>query len=157
MLRHSAIAGGKRIVHIQDDTGALAFEVSGTVDVEPGTVVDIAGFPGTFFGTPLVTSSLIEKRQPGVLPASRADAGGRGDGGEERRRVREGARHVRGDTARAGLSDADESTAAAPPSSLYVYDWPVARRVAANCARAAPSTSPASAPSSTTRWARRRR
>ena len=68
LLRHSAIIGNKRIVHIQDESGALAFEVAGTVDVEPGTVVDIAGFPGTFFGTPLVTSSVIDKRQPGVLP-----------------------------------------------------------------------------------------
>ncbi len=68
LLRHSAIAGNKRILHVQDASGALAFEVAGTVDVEPGTVVDIAGFPGTFFGTPLVTASVIEKGQPGALP-----------------------------------------------------------------------------------------
>ena len=123
LLRHSAIIGNKRIVHIQDESGALAFEVAGTVDVEPGTVVDIAGFPGTFFGTPLVTSSVIDKRQPGVLPPPQptpvAEAMAGKNAGEFVKVRGTFTQYGKGPGFRTLQIDSGGTTVL-----VYVYDWP---------------------------------
>ena len=70
LLQHTAVMGGRHIVHVQDGTGAMVFEVPGTVDVPPGTVVDITGFPGTFLGSSLMTGGVLRKQKFGPRPAA---------------------------------------------------------------------------------------
>ena len=90
----------------------------------PDTVVDIAGFPGTFFGTPLVTSSVIEKRQPGVLPAAEPTPVAEAMAGKNAGAFVK----VRGTFAQYGKGTGFQTLTIESGGTtvlVYVYDWPV--------------------------------
>jgi PAS domain S-box-containing protein len=69
ILRHSAFTPGRRILHVEDGTGAMLVEVAGDVDIATGEGVDVSGFVTSFYGTPMLTSALVRHVGPGVLPA----------------------------------------------------------------------------------------
>ena len=55
VLQTSSPFPDRRIVHIQEGNGAIPVEVSSSVQLKPGTVVEISGFPRTVFGTPVLS------------------------------------------------------------------------------------------------------
>ncbi len=60
VLRHPAAVPSSHIVHVQDETGAVAVEIGAGVAAALGDQVDVAGFPTVFFGSPLMTASTLQ-------------------------------------------------------------------------------------------------
>jgi PAS domain S-box-containing protein len=59
VLQTSSLTPAKHILHLQEENSAIAVEVNADVRVPNGSLVDVAGFAGTFFGTPLLSSAQI--------------------------------------------------------------------------------------------------
>jgi PAS domain S-box-containing protein len=70
VLQTSSLAPGKHIVHLQEGTGAIAVEVDAHVRIDTGAIAEVTGFPGTFFGTPVLSSASIGKLSQGKVPAA---------------------------------------------------------------------------------------
>ena len=70
VLQTSSLTPGKHILHLQDGNGAIAVEVDEKTRVSTGAVAEASGFPGTFFGTPILSSSFIKEVGRGDLPAA---------------------------------------------------------------------------------------
>jgi PAS domain S-box-containing protein len=68
VLQTSSLTPSKHILHVQDGIGAIAVEVNADVRVPTGSVAEITGFAGTFFGTPVLSSAQITPIGAGALP-----------------------------------------------------------------------------------------
>ena len=68
VLQTSSLTPTKHILHLQDGNGAIAVEVDTSVRVPTGAVAEASGFPGTFFGTPVLSSSAVKEVSQGTLP-----------------------------------------------------------------------------------------
>ena len=52
--------------------GAIAVEVDESVRVPTGAVAEASGFPGTFFGTPVLSGSDVKEVSQGTVPEAAA-------------------------------------------------------------------------------------
>jgi signal transduction histidine kinase/DNA-binding response OmpR family regulator len=69
VLHHPAFAPAKRVIHVQDATGALPVEVDGDVEVDVGDVVDVAGYSESRFGSRVLSSGLLRRLGRADVPA----------------------------------------------------------------------------------------
>jgi PAS domain S-box-containing protein len=68
VLQTSSLTPGRHVLHLQDEHGALAVEFDDHIRVPTGSVAEVSGFPGTFLGTPILSSAAIKAVGEGTLP-----------------------------------------------------------------------------------------
>ena len=68
VLQTSSLTPGRHVLHLQEGNGAIAVEFDEHISVRTGTVADVSGFPGTFFGTPILSSAAIKEVTEGQVP-----------------------------------------------------------------------------------------
>jgi PAS domain S-box-containing protein len=69
VVQHPAFIPNRRVLHVQDETGVILVEVDGGVQVKNGDYVDMAGYTGSYFGNPFVSSALLQRLRTGTAPA----------------------------------------------------------------------------------------
>jgi PAS domain S-box-containing protein len=68
VLQTSSLTPGRHILHLQEGNGAIAVEFDEHISVRTGAVAEVSGFPGTFFGTPILSSVAIKEVSQGQIP-----------------------------------------------------------------------------------------
>jgi PAS domain S-box-containing protein len=123
VLQTSSPFPDRRIVHIQEGNGAIPVEVSSSVQLKPGTVVEISGFPRTVFGTPVLSSAEVREVSRGTLPQAEkttlAEIMGGKDAGQLVR--------FQGTFTARGRGPGYQTLAlesGGTPVTVYLYDWP---------------------------------
>jgi PAS domain S-box-containing protein len=124
VLQTSSLAPHKHILHVQEEDSAIAVEVDAGVRVTTGAVVDVAGFPGTFLGTPILSSGQLKELSIGTMPEpvrlTVAEVMGGKHAGQLVR--------VKGTFTTAGKGPGYELLtveSGGTPVGVYLYDWPV--------------------------------
>jgi PAS domain S-box-containing protein len=57
-----ALTADRRVVHVQDATAGIAAEVVSAHDITAGDEVDLVGFPGSYYGTPVMLEAMALRR-----------------------------------------------------------------------------------------------
>jgi signal transduction histidine kinase len=124
VLRHPSLLTTTRILHVQDASGAVAVEAPPDVEIAVGDVVDVAGFPAVFYGTPVLLSSTLRRLGVGSRPAPQpATIGDLRAGRFPGQLVQLRGSFV--EYARGPVSDIMTFVSDGLTISAYIYDWPV--------------------------------
>jgi signal transduction histidine kinase/ActR/RegA family two-component response regulator len=129
-LRVQALTPGEQLIYVQDDTGAIGIEVPIAIDLAPGAIVDVAGFPTQYFGVPAMAGGLVRRVGTGPLPRARviSMAGlltGRYQGGL----IRLSGSYL--STDRGPNYTVLSMNSGGAVVAVYVYDWPAHRALPA--------------------------
>jgi PAS domain S-box-containing protein len=123
VLQTASLTAGKHILHVHEGNGAIAVEVDEQVAVRTGSVAEVSGFPVTFFGTMVLSSSAIKEvsrgRVPEAVPITVAEAMGGKRAGQLVR--------LRGTFSSYGRGVGYQTLnieSGGTPVAVYVYDWP---------------------------------
>jgi PAS domain S-box-containing protein len=123
VLQTSSFTPGKHILHLQEANAAIAVAVDENVRVTTGAVAEVSGFPSTFFGTPVLSSSDIKEmragRMPDAVPVTVAEVMG---GKHASQLVR-----LRGTFSSFGKGPGYQLLnieSGGTPITVYQYDWP---------------------------------
>ena len=126
VLRHPSSVPGNHVVHVQDETGAIAIDVPAGVEAGVGDQVDAAGFPALFFGSPVLISGTLRRTGSGVppeaYPATVADLRAGRFPGQLVRLRGSFIEYASAPNARVVTFDSDGTILAA-----HVYEWPAPR------------------------------
>jgi PAS domain S-box-containing protein len=123
VLQTSSLTPTKHILHLQDGNGAIAVEVDASVRVPTGSVAEVSGFPGTFFGTPVLSSAALQQVGPGTLPAAAPVTVAEVMGGKHAGQLV----RVKGTFTTFGKGPGFETLtveSGGTPVAVYLYDWP---------------------------------
>jgi PAS domain S-box-containing protein len=123
VLQTSSLTPGRHVLHLQDGNGALAVEFDEHIDVRTGSVAEVSGFPSTFFGTPLLSSSAIRAVGEGKLPKAARVTVAEVMGGKHAGELVK----LRGTFSSAGKGPGYQILnieSGGTPIPVYQYDWP---------------------------------
>ena len=123
VLQTSSLSPGKHILHLQDATGAIAVEVDQHVRVTTGSVAEVSGFPGTFFGTPVLSGSALKEVTQGQMPEAAPITVAEVMGGKRAGQLV----RLKGTFSSFGKGNGYQLLnieSGGTPIAVYVYDWP---------------------------------
>ena len=123
VLQTSSLSPNKHILHLQDGNGAIAIEVNADVRVPTGAVAEVSGFPGTFFGTPILSGSAVKQASMGTMPAAAPVTVAEVMGGKHAGQLV----RLKGTFASFGKGPGYQLMtveSGGTPISVYLYDWP---------------------------------
>jgi PAS domain S-box-containing protein len=123
VLQTSSLAPGKHIMHVQDGNGAIAVEVNESFRITTGAVAEVSGFPGTFFGTPVLSSSDVKAVSRGALPEAASVTVAEVMGGKHAGQLV----RLRGTFSSFGKGIGYQLVnveSGGTPIAVYLYDWP---------------------------------
>jgi PAS domain S-box-containing protein len=123
VLQTSSLTPAKHILHLQDGNGAIAVEVDADVRVPTGAIAEASGFPGTFFGTPVLSSSAIKQVAEGTLPPAVSVTVAEVMGGKHAGQLM----RLRGTFTTFGKGPGFQLLnveSGGTPVAVYLYDWP---------------------------------
>ena len=123
VLQTSSLTPSKHILHLQEGAGAIAVEVNADVRVPTGSVAEVTGFPGTFFGTPILSSAQITPIGAGTLPKAAPVTVAEVMGGKHAGQLV----RLKGTFASFGKGPGYQMLNienGGTPVAVYLYDWP---------------------------------
>jgi PAS domain S-box-containing protein len=123
VLHTSSLTPNKHILHLQEGAGAIAVEVNADVRIPTGTVAEVSGFPGTFFGTPILSGSVLKPQGAGTLPEAAAVTVAEVMGGKHAGQLV----RLRGTFTTASKGPGYQLVnveSGGTPVAVYLYDWP---------------------------------
>jgi PAS domain S-box-containing protein len=123
VLQTSSLSPNKHILHLQDGNGAIAVEVNADVRVPTGAVAEASGFPGTFFGTPILSGSAVKQISMGTPPAAARVTVAEVMGGKHAGQLV----RVKGTFTTFGKGPGYQLLnveSGGTPIAVYLYDWP---------------------------------
>ena len=123
VLQTSALAPGKHIIHVQEGTGAIAVEVDEQVRIPTGALAEVSGFPGTFFGTPVLSGSVIKEVGKGTVPEAAATTVAEVMGGKHAGQLVRLRGTFLSSTKGPGYQIVNIESGGTPVA-VYNYDWP---------------------------------
>jgi PAS domain S-box-containing protein len=62
LMVHPALTPDRHVLHVQDDTAGIVAEIGDATGLTPGEEVDLVGFPGTYYGTPVLLEAVLHRR-----------------------------------------------------------------------------------------------
>jgi PAS domain S-box-containing protein len=123
VLQTSSLTPTRHILHLQDGNGAIAVEVNADMRVTTGAVAEVSGFPGTIFGTPVLSSSVIKEVGMGTMPAAVPVTVAEVMGGKHAGQLV----RVKGTFTTVGKGPGFQTLtveSGGTPVAVYLYDWP---------------------------------
>jgi CheY-like chemotaxis protein len=123
VLQTSSLTPGRHVLHLQEGNGAIAVEFDEHISVRTGAVAEVSGFPGTFFGTPILSSSAVKEVSPGQIPEAAPVTVAEVMGGKHAGQIV----RLRGTFSSFGKGPGYQMLnieSGGTPIAVYQYDWP---------------------------------
>ena len=123
VLQTSSLTPGRHILHLQEGNGAIAVEFDEHITVRTGAVAEVSGFPGTFFGTPILSSSAVKEVSQGQIPEAAPVTVAEVMGGKHAGQIV----RLRGTFSSFGKGPGYQQLnieSGGTPIAVYQYDWP---------------------------------